>query len=303
MLHNELIEAQIATSFHNELLEIEKNAFSAAPVKAGITAVKEAPAVLRGALKGTRALVESSPTIGKVLRRAARLPHKAYYRTTGRVIGEKGLTKAQKARKLEELGVEGAGNLQKALATQAREIGKVRPGTSQPASRLQRLGIGRKEHEAVRSLRNEYGRLEHAPTERLQQALGRSGRTISAQSEAYRMGLTNVPGYAKSLIRRPGATLKAGWRADTPLGRALTVGFGGMGAYNVATAPKGQRLKTLAEEAPSAALYAFTGPVGWGTQLVGDLAMSSAMRRGREALTKSRPGAAGSLAKAPAKGV
>lgn len=54
-------------------------------------------------------------------------------------------------------------------------------------------------------------------------------KALPHAQEAERMGLTSIPGYAKSLVTNPGKTLSTGfkhqWHSSGPLGKAMAVGF------------------------------------------------------------------------------
>jgi len=182
---------------------------------------------------------------------------------------------------------------------EASSIGQVQKGTAKPKGLLARAGIGRGKFDNVTSLRDQYGSLSKAPTADLQKAIGSKGKTLAARAEAHKMGLTNIPGYAKSMVKNPLKTLKTGWNAESRGSKAMTAGFAGLSGYNVATAPKGERLKTLAEELPGTALYAATGPLGWGAQLLGD-ELGTRAAKGAVGLLQKRRAPVGALAKTQA---
>lgn len=67
-------------------------------------------------------------------------------------------------------------------------------------------------------------------------AVTRAKGGLEAAENAQRMGLTNVPGYVKSLREKPLATVRAGmaeqWRSGGVGMKALTIGLPAMGAVN-----------------------------------------------------------------------
>jgi hypothetical protein len=77
-------------------------------------------------------------------------------------------------------------------------------------------------------------------------AISRARGGLEAAVKAQRMGLTSVPGYAKSLYNKPGETVRAGmaeqWRSGGIGMKALTVGLPAVGAMNAlrsAESPEG----------------------------------------------------------------
>jgi len=68
-----------------------------------------------------------------------------------------------------------------------------------------------------------------SPGEAATKAQAGAGKHLEAARKAESMGLTSIPGYAKSLAKQPGKTLRAGmgeqWHAMGPLGRAFIFGY------------------------------------------------------------------------------
>jgi hypothetical protein len=255
----DLIEAQLATSLHHELMTMEKQAF---PLASVFKAIKASQPIARAA-KGAATAGKGALTKGK------KWGGWAAHRTTG-YTGGKNLTKAQKAEWAKKHGIRGAETAPELLRKDFKAPGKLR-----------KLFMGKEKTKAYDKLVKQYGKdLKGAPLSALKAAdpkrYGKMLKQTAAESHAFRRGMTSMPGYAKSLAKNPIKTLKTGWKADSPVGRAMTVGFGGMSAYNVATAPKGEKLKTLATELPSSAIYAF----GWPLGIVGQMAAAEGAAAG-----------------------
>jgi hypothetical protein len=107
---------------------------------------------------------------------------------------------------------------------------------------------------------------------------------LEAARKAEQMGLTSIPGYARSLAKQPVKTLKAGlgeqWHAMGPFGRSLIYGYpvvGTAGALAQRDEPGGPgRMERLAE--PLGALAYGMGPLPIGTQLALAGALSGGLK-------------------------
>ncbi len=86
-----------------------------------------------------------------------------------------------------------------------------------------------------------------------------------AQREMIEKGYTSLPGVAKGLVSGKLEPIRLGWKAMSPGEKAFMAGFGGLGAYDVATAEnKGEALgRTVA----SMALWPALGSVAFVPQM------------------------------------
>ena len=118
-------------------------------------------------------------------------------------------------------------------------------------------------------------------------------RNLALESEA--MGLTSIPGYAKSLVRQPGKTLRTGmgevWHGMEPIGRGLIFGLPAYGTARALTtegAPgEGGRLERAGEQLGMLA-YGL-GPMPIMSQLALQPAISGGLKRVGRLAQRKRP--------------
>lgn len=114
--------------------------------------------------------------------------------------------------------------------------------------------------------------------------LARAKKGLQAAEEAEAMGLTSLPGYAKSFVKNPGKTVTTGlkeqWAGQGPVGKAMMVGFPAMSVGGALVGPetpetggKGERLLANLGTLPF-----YMGPVPLGAQMALGTGMESAGR-------------------------
>jgi len=104
-------------------------------------------------------------------------------------------------------------------------------------------------------------------------------KRVKASLEAERMGLTNIPGYAKSLLKDPKATIRAAlneqWHGTDKATKAMMMGLPGVGIGQVAISkgdpndehPNRTRAKNVAKATANLGAGVLMGPMPQGTQM------------------------------------
>lgn len=148
------------------------------------------------------------------------------------------------------------------------------------ASSVERIGAGaapaRRELAALgKDLSSGAG----VPVGKLQQA----SKSLAAADKAQEMGLTSLPGYAKSMktngvLPTAAAGLKSQWASAGGKGKALMVGLPALAAVNAARAPEGDGAPGRAERV-GRVVGSTVGGLAAPLSLTGSLALSTALER------------------------